>query len=112
MSVAVRRAAVLAAVSGTVVAPAAAVGITAHASAVHVVVLKHMSFAPRKITVHKGDSVEFIWEDGSIPHNVTGSAFHSSTKTKGTYIVRFTRNGTYAFRCTIHPGMSGSITVK
>jgi plastocyanin len=112
MPVAVRRAAALAAVSGTVVAPAAAVGVTAHASSVHVIVLKHMAFSPRAITVHKSDSVEFIWEDGSIPHNVTGSAFHSSTKTKGTYTVKFTRKGTYAFRCTIHAGMTGTVTVK
>ncbi len=113
MSVPARKAAVLLAVAGAaVVAPATAIGVNARESSVHVIVLKHMSFSPKHVSVGKGDSVEFIWEDGSIPHNVTVAGFHSSTRTKGTYTVKLTRKGTYSFRCTIHPGMTGSITVK
>ena len=50
--------------------------------------------------------------DGSIPHNVTFKGFGSKTKTSGSYTVRFSRGGTYSYRCTIHPGMKGHITVK
>ena len=87
-------------------------GVAAHASSVHVIVLKHMKFSPKSLTVQKGDTVEFIWEDGSMPHNVTSSAFRSSTKSKGVYTVRLTKKGTFTFRCTIHPGMTGTVTVK
>ncbi len=42
--------------------------------------------APRTVTVHKGDKVEWEWE-GSNPHNVTVKKgpvkFHSETKSRG-----------------------------
>jgi len=44
--------------------------------------------APRTVTVHKGDKVEWEWE-GRNPHNVTVKKgpvkFHSKTKTSGSY---------------------------
>ena len=44
--------------------------------------------APRTVTVHKGDKVEWEWE-GSNPHNVTVTKgpvkFHSKNMTSGTY---------------------------
>jgi plastocyanin len=45
--------------------------------------------APRTVTVHKGDKVEWEWE-GSNPHNVTVKKgpvkFHSEDQTRGTHV--------------------------
>jgi plastocyanin len=44
---------------------------------------------------------------------VTFAGFHSRTQTSGSYTVRFTRSGTFNYRCTIHvrEGMRGKIVV-
>jgi plastocyanin len=93
-------------------APASALGGDAHIAAGHTVVLKNESFKPATLRIHRGDSVTWKWEDGGTEHNVTSSHFHSSsTRTKGTYTVRFSRAGTYNYHCTIHADMKGKIIV-
>lgn len=61
--------------------------------------------APRTVTVHKGDKVEWEWE-GSNPHNVTVTKgpvkFHSKDKTSGAFEKRLRKVGTYKIVCTIH----------
>ena len=61
--------------------------------------------APRTVTVHKGDKVEWEWE-GSNPHNVTVKKgpvkFHSKTMTSGAYEKKLKKAGTYNIVCTIH----------
>jgi plastocyanin len=37
---------------------------------------------------------------------------HSSTKRSGTYSLKFNRAGSFSYKCTIHPGMTGKIRVK
>jgi plastocyanin len=71
--------------------------------------------APRTVTVHKGDTVEWEWE-GSNPHNVTVKKgpvkFHSKTKTSGTYEKKLRKVGTYKIVCTIHaPDMRMTLKV-
>jgi len=71
--------------------------------------------APRTVTVHKGDKVEWEWE-GSNPHNVTVKKgpvkFHSATKTSGTYVKKMKKVGTYKIVCTIHrPDMRMTLKV-
>lgn len=93
--------------------PALAAGGGARASATHTVVLKNLAFTPRTLTINKGDSVTWSWQDGRTPHNVTSTGFgHSRTQTKGTFTVRFTHTGTFAYSCTIHPFMTAKIVVR
>jgi plastocyanin len=54
--------------------------------------------------------VKWTWA-GRAPHNVTFRTKHSSTKSKGTYSVKFANKGSFSYRCTIHPGMVGTIKV-
>jgi plastocyanin len=70
---------------------------------------------PSTVTVHKGDKVEWEWE-GSNLHNVTVKKgpvkFHSKDKTKGTYVKKMRKAGTYKIVCTIHaPDMRMTLKV-
>jgi plastocyanin len=74
--------------------------------------MKGIRFSPATVTIRRGQTVTWKFDDGSIPHNVVATRFHSSsTKSSGTYTVRFTRAGTYSYVCTIHPGMQGKVVV-
>jgi plastocyanin len=85
---------------------------TASGSSRATVALRHMAFTPSSLRVKRGATVTFVWKDGSIPHNVTFKGFRSKTKTSGSYSVHLVRAGTYTYRCTLHPGMKGRITVS
>ena len=99
---------------GLVGAPAAVAPALAATS--HTVRIKDIDFNPRTITVRRGDSVRWVWLDGSTPHNVKSRGplrFRSSpTKTQGTYTVRFRHSGTYRYVCTIHFNMKAKVIVR
>ena len=61
---------------------------------------------PRTVTVHKGDKVEWEWEEGAHRHNVTVTKgpvkFHSKTQRSGSFEKRLKTVGTYKIYCTIH----------
>jgi plastocyanin len=91
--------------------PSVAMG-GASAAGNHTVVLKNLAFNPSTLRIHRGDSVTWKWEDGSTPHNVTSSRFKgASTRTHGSFTVRFTHAGTFSYRCTIHSFMKAKIIV-
>jgi plastocyanin len=79
----------------------------------HTVTLKEISFHPGTLNIRRGESVRWLWRDEGTQHNVTFSGFHSRTQGQGSYSVRFTRRGTYNYRCTIHValGMKGRVIV-
>ena len=82
-------------------------------AATKTVTLKNIAFNPGRVTIKKGDKVTWAWRDGSVRHNVTASGFKSSgTRSSGTYSVTFRKSGTFAYRCTLHPGMAGSVVVR
>jgi plastocyanin len=93
--------------------PAGAFGGAGSASG-HTVVLKELSFHPATLNVRRGDTVTWLWRDGGTEHNVTFAGFHSRTQGNGSYTVKFTRRGTFSYRCTIHValGMRGKIVVR
>ena len=76
------------------------------------VTLIHVSFAPATVAIHPGQTVEWKWDDGQIPHNVTFDTFHSATMTTGTYFHTFDTPGVYPYRCTIHINMIGTVVVR
>jgi plastocyanin len=108
----VKRSAILLALAAVAIVPASALG-GAHAASTHTVTLKNIMFHPGNLSINRGDSVTWLWRDGSIKHNVTGSGFHSRTQASGSFTVRFTHSGTFKYRCTIHvsQGMKGTIVV-
>lgn len=72
------------------------------------------SFRPAKVFVHVGDSVQ--WTNGSdAPHTVTsnsGTELASPTFGAGaTFSHTFGAAGTFAYHCTIHAYMKGSVVV-
>jgi plastocyanin len=94
-------------------APAVALGGSGGRTAsTHTVVLKNIAFHPGNLTIRRGDSVTWQWRDNTA-HNVTFHGFHSKTKETGSYTIRFTRSGSFSYRCTIHEaeGMRGKIVV-
>jgi plastocyanin len=82
-------------------------------------------FTPSSVTIHQGDTVEWVWKGGF--HNTTsvaGIAEQWSSPTTSTvdttFDHTFTHVGTFAYCCSIHGsdngnqtarGMSGTITV-
>jgi plastocyanin len=75
-------------------------------------------FSPEKVTIKKGQSVNWVWsEANTYPHDVhlksgpKGLKNRASYSTKTTAVTdaefekEFTTAGTYKFICTIHPTM-------
>ena len=79
------------------------------------VAIEHFAFSPRTLTVPAGSEVVWTNRDEE-PHTVTsaGGGFTSSAAldTGDTHAVTFSRPGTYAYYCTVHPMMVGTIVVK
>ncbi|TMD89728.1 MAG: hypothetical protein E6I76_20215 [Chloroflexi bacterium] len=74
-----------------------------------------LKFDPASVSVSVGGVV--LWTNsGTAPHNVTFDAnpeLTSQTMSPGDkYELKFTRAGQYAYHCTFHPGMDGTVTVS
>ena len=76
----------------------------------HTVLVRALSFDPETVQIKTGETVTWKWADSS-GHNVTFPSFHSKTKTGGTYAHTFTTPGTFDYKCTIHPTMTGKVVV-
>jgi plastocyanin len=88
-------------------------GPEAQTAASRTVVLRNDAFTPRRVTIRRGDRVVWRWRDRGRPHNVTSTAFPSSrTRSRGSHAVTFRRAGRFAYRCTLHPGMTGVVVVR
>jgi plastocyanin len=92
--------------------PAGALGGAGEAST-HAVTLKNIRFHPGTLTIRRGDSVTWLWREHTL-HNVTFAHSHSRTQASGSYTLRFSRTGTFAYFCSIHValGMRGRIIVR
>ena len=76
------------------------------------VAAKDNHFAPAAIQVPAGTEVTWRFEDGFVPHDVTGDGFASGDpQRKGTFAHTFTQPGTYPYHCTVHDGMTGRVVV-
>lgn len=80
------------------------------------VTLKNVAFAPRTLSISKGTRVIFAFRDDGTTHNVTSTGSRRFTTIRdrktGSPSRTFSRAGTYRYECTLHPGMTGRITVR
>lgn len=91
---------------------------TARKPVTHTVHVREMKFVPAQLTVHVGDTV--VWRnDDLVPHNVVaggggpGAAFASDPLQAGATFRWVAREkGAFPYVCTLHPGMSGTLTVR
>jgi plastocyanin len=73
-------------------------------------------FTPATVRVATGGTVTWVFQ--SLGHNVTfddatGAPEDIPGANSNTSIARtFSTNGTFAYHCTIHPGMSGTVQVS
>lgn len=83
-------------------------------AAVLTVVINDFSYEPKNVVVTAGESVRFVNKDDEA-HTVTlrGGGFDSGGLDTGdTWTYRFTRPGKYAYFCSLHPFMTGTVTVR
>ena len=110
-AVAMATAAILLALAGFYAGRAAADQI-ASASATKKVGIANFAFKPGTLTVSKGTKVSFANSDG-VAHTATGKGFDTGNIGPGkSATVKFSKAGTFAYHCTIHPSMHGKIIVK
>lgn len=78
------------------------------------VVIKNFDFSPMSLTVKPGTTVTWKNADGE-PHTVTSvdGLFRSGAlDTDETFAFRYDKPGVYKYVCSIHPRMTGTITVR
>jgi plastocyanin len=75
--------------------------------------MKNIRFAPTAITAKVGQTLRWTNQD-TIDHNVTatkGEEFKSKAFGKGgTFSYKLDKPGKVTYVCTLHPGMTGTIT--
>jgi plastocyanin len=82
--------------------------------AAHEVVMRNIEFVPREITVNVGDTITWRNED-SEPHNAIANdnSFHTNTFGQGeTASVTIDQPGEHRYFCSIHAGMTGTVTTQ
>jgi plastocyanin len=103
------------ALAGTVLLVAAAVWLAtpALAATTHTVAMDGTRFVPETITVKRGDRVVWMNKD-PFPHTATAhGTFDSGSVAPGhswSYSAR--EPGEFAYVCTLHPGMKGTLIVR
>ena len=76
--------------------------------------IDNFAFTPKELTVKAGTTIVFHNRD-DIPHSVVGSngEFHSKAlDTDDSFSFTFTKVGTYAYHCEIHPFMQATVVVQ
>jgi plastocyanin len=74
--------------------------------------VKGLEFNPKDVRVRAGETVAWMFDDGAIVHNVALPGVKSPDEKGGTWAYAFAKAGTYAYTCTIHPFMKGTVTVS
>lgn len=76
---------------------------------------QNFAFNPATLTINKGDTV--IWTNmDSAPHTIisdSGDEISSNSLSTGqAYSHTFSSEGTFAYHCSVHPSMKGTVTVN
>jgi plastocyanin len=73
------------------------------------------SFTPSSLTVPTGTVVTWQWQGTTATHNVTfstaGAPADIPNRNSGSVARTFSTLGTFDYSCTIHPAMTGHVTV-
>jgi plastocyanin len=75
------------------------------------VAIQDLAHTPERLTVPAGATVTWAFRDGAIAHDVKGPGFKSEVMAEGAFTHRFTQPGSYQYRRTLHPNMTGTIEV-
>jgi plastocyanin len=84
------------------------------AAADQAVSMSGLAFHPATVTVNVGDTVTWTNNDG-VAHTATadGGSFDTGTIGNGSSAsVTFNTAGTFAYHCSVHPTMQGSVVVE
>ena len=76
--------------------------------------IKNFTFVPASLTITAGTAVTFV-NDDTEPHTATATdkSFDSEgLDTNGSWTHTFTKPGTIAYFCEMHPYMKGTLIVK
>jgi plastocyanin len=98
-------------------APAASTTAPAAAGGTDAIAISNFAFSPATLTVKPGTTVTWTNQDG-VAHTIASDAgspvaFTSDSLANGaSYRFTFTQPGTYAYHCSIHPSMKGTIVVQ
>jgi len=101
--------------AGMVLAMTAAAGFVtpAIAATTHTVAMDGTRFVPETLTVKRGDRVVWVNKD-PFPHTATAvPTFNSKSIAAGhswSYVAN--KSGEFAYICTLHPGMKGTLIVQ
>jgi len=79
----------------------------------HNVTIQNFSFNPSSITIKKGDTIVWTNKD-SMAHTITGNnggPASSPISANSTYSFMFNNIGAFPYHCSIHPSMTGTVTV-
>jgi len=74
------------------------------------VTIEGMRFNADHVTIESGDTVTWVWDD-DMPHDVSGDGFKSEVQSEGSFAHTFDESGTFPYVCTLHSGMTGTVTV-
>lgn len=67
-------------------------------------------FSPSNITISKGTTVTWVWKTGG-RHNL--APFHTAVEGIGfRFSKTFDQQGSYPYRCQLHPGQNGLVLVR
>ena len=76
------------------------------------ITIQNFAFSPSDLSIKVGDTVTWTNQD-STQHTITGGDIQSDPLNKGqTYSFTFNTAGTFNYHCSIHPSMTGKITVQ
>jgi len=79
----------------------------------HTVVMDGVKYEPATLTVKRGDRITWVNKD-PFPHTATADgAFDSGSIAAGqswSHVMR--KRGEFAYVCTLHPGMKGTLVVQ
>lgn len=74
--------------------------------------ISNFAFVPVNLTIKEGTTVTFTNND-SVAHTVVGDNFTSGNIAPGaSYSHTFSSTGVFSYHCSIHPSMTGTITVQ
>lgn len=87
--------------------------IAAATPAGHTVVIESIRFKPKTLTVKRGETVTWINKD-PFPHTVTAPGVFDSHDIPPNRSWKYTarKTGEFAYTCTLHPNMTGTLKVE